>query len=348
MRQAIAKRYLTGRQAMKKSTPSLADLDAAAALVYTQMAPTAQYSWPLLRQTLGLDVWVKHENHTPTGAFKARGGITFMDWLQRNEPDCRGVVTATRGNHGQSQARAAAAVGLKAKILVPHGNSREKNLAMRAFGGELIEHGQDFEAARAEAEEIAKREDLFLVPPFHHALVSGVASYALELFRAVTNLDTVYVPIGCGSGICAVIAARDALGLSTEVVGVVSTEATAARDAFLNGTAGISESAHTFADGIAVRGVIDEALQIYRHGAARVVAVDDQTIAEAIRLYFRTTHNAAEGAGAAPLAALMLERERQKNCRSAVILCGGNIDTEVFTQVLSGATPAVSPAVTAA
>jgi threonine dehydratase len=324
------------------AAPGLQSLEDSARQVYAHMPATPQYAWPALQQELGLDLWVKHENHTPTGAFKIRGGITFMHWLQSNYPECRGIVTATRGNHGQSQARAATACGLTATVVVPRGNALEKNLAMRAFGARLIESGDDFDASRETAAAIAEAEGLFLVPPFHPALVSGVATYALELFRAAPPLDTVYVPIGCGSGICGVIAARDALGLDTEVVGVVSTEATAAKIAYETGIAGTSPGAATFADGIAVRGVIPEALAIYARGAARVVAVSDDEIAAAMRLYFRCTHNVSEGAGAAPLAALMQESDRQRERRSAVILCGGNVDSSVFAQVLDGKTPRAS------
>ena len=319
----------------------LDSLEAAAALVHQEMPATPQYAWPTLAEALGADVWVKHENHTPTGAFKVRGGITFMHWLRQAHPACYGVVTATRGNHGQSQARAAARNGLTATIVVPRGNAREKNEAMRAFGATLVECGDDFDEARKEAKRIAASEGLFLVPPFHPALVTGVASYALELFRAVDRIDTLYVPIGCGSGICGVIAARDALGLDTEIVGVVSDAAPAASRAFHSGKAESTDSARTFADGMAVRAVVPEALAIYRRGASRVVQVSDDAVAEAMRMYFRYTHNVAEGAGAAPLAALMQERERQQGKRIAVILCGGNVDTEVFQAVLSGATPTV-------
>ena len=305
------------------------------------MQASPQLTWPLLNERLGCEAWIKHENHTPTGAFKVRGGITFIDWLRREHPECRGIVTATRGNHGQSQARAARAAGLAATIVVPHGNAREKNTAMRAFGAELVEYGADFDESRREAERRAETDDLFLVPPFHQALVAGVASYALELFRAAPPLARVYVPIGCGSGICGVIAARDALKLDTEVIGVVSTEADAARQAFESGHVETTATARTFADGMAVRVVVEEALAIYRRGAARVVAVSDDEVAEAMRLYFAATHNAAEGAGAAPLAAAMQEREQNAGERVAAILCGGNVDTEVFARVLSGETPRV-------
>jgi len=319
--------------------PDAAKLATARDLVYTQMNATPQYAWPLLGEALGTEVWVKHENHTPTGAFKVRGGITFMAWLRRTHPRCRGIVTATRGNHGQSQARAATAAGLASTIVVPEGNAREKNAAMRAFGATVIEYGEDFDTARLEAERLARQENLYLVPPFHEALVAGVASYALELFEAAGELDRVYVPIGCGSGICGVIAARDALGLATKVIGVVSTEADAALRAFATGRVETSPSARTFADGMAVRTVVPEALAIYRRGASHIVAVSDDEIAAAMRLYFSATHNVSEGAGAAPLAAAMQERAVNPAGRVGVILCGGNVDTEVFARVLAGHTP---------
>lgn len=309
-------------------------IEQAARHVYQVMPATAQYAWPLLAERLGCAVWVKHENHTPTGAFKARGGVTFMHWLRREHPQAKGVVTATRGNHGQSLALAASALGLKALIVVPKGNSLEKNNAMRGFGGEVIEYGRDFDEAREEAARLAQVHGLFLVPPFHPELVKGVATYALELFNAVPDLHTVYVPIGCGSGICAVIAARDALGLKTQVVGVVSTEASAAKSSFETGTLCETASANTFADGLAVRRPIPEAFAIYSAGAARIVAVSDQEIAEAMRVYYTDTHNLAEGAGAAALAALMQERETMRGKRVAVILSGGNVDQSVYGKVI--------------
>lgn len=320
---------------------SIAALNEAASTVHRAMPPTPQYAWPLLSEALGAELWVKHENHTPTGAFKIRGGITFMEWLRKAHPDCRGIATATRGNHGQSQARAAAAAGLGATIVVPRGNAREKNDAMRGFGATLVEHGADFDEAREEASRLAALEDLFLVPPFHTALVAGVASYALELFQAVADIRRIYVPIGCGSGICGVIAARDALGLDTEVIGVVSTEATAAQQAFLSGKPESTASAQTFADGVAVRSVVPEALAIYGKGAKRVVAVNDDEIAHAMRFYFSCTHNVSEGAGAVPLAAAIQEREINRGEKVAVILCGGNVDTSVFCEVLAGKTPRI-------
>jgi len=320
---------------------TLHELEDAAALVHRHMPPTPQYAWPTLAERLGCEVWVKHENHGPTGAFKVRGGITFIDWLRREHPDCPGVITATRGNHGQSQARAARARGLRAVIYVPRGNSVEKNAAMQAFGAELREHGADFDEARQEAMRAARAEGLYPVPPFHRELVRGVATYGLELFRAAPDLDTVYVPIGCGSGICGVIAARDALGLGTEVVGVVSGAAQCAKLSVEAGRPVETPTASTFADGMAVRVPVQAALDIYGPGAARIVAVDDDEVAEAIRVYFRDTHNLAEGAGAAPLAALMQEQDRMARRKAGVILCGGNIDTGWFRTILAGGTPTV-------
>ena len=310
------------------------DIEQAARHLYQFMPATAQYAWPLLAERLGCTVWVKHENHTPTGAFKARGGLTFVHWLKREHPEAKGIVTATRGNHGQSLALAATALGLKALIVVPQGNSVEKNNAMRGFGGEVVEYGRDFDEAREEALRLAHAQGLYLVPPFHPELVKGVATYGLELFQAVPDLDTVYVPIGCGSGICAVIAARDALGLKTQVVGVVSTEADAAKSSFETGRLCETPSANTFADGLAVRKPIPEALAIYGAAAARIVAVSDAEIAEAMRVYYTDTHNLAEGAGAAALAALMQEREAMRGKKVAVILTGGNIDRPVYARLI--------------
>ncbi len=315
---------------------SIDELEAASRLVYRQMKPTPQYAWPLLSERAGAAVWVKHENHTPTGAFKVRGGITFIDWLKRTHPDIPGIVTATRGNHGQSQARAATAAGLKAKIFVPFGNSVEKNAAMRAFGADLIEFGSDFDEARLVAMRVAETEGLYPVPPFHRELARGVATYALEFFSEARDLDTVYVPIGCGSGICGVIAVRDALGLATEVVGVVSTEAAGAKLSFEAGKLVETNSANTIADGMAVRVPVQEAFDIYSKGASRIVAVSDDDIAEAMRILYRDTHNLAEGAGAAGLAALLGEKDRMRGKRVGIILSGGNVDLPLYARILTG------------
>jgi threonine dehydratase len=305
------------------------------------MPPTPQHVWPQICAEAGTTVWVKHENHTPTGSFKIRGGITFIDWLRREHADVDGIITATRGNHGQSQARAASAARLRAKILVPRGNSVEKNAAMKAFGGELLEFGDDFDEARVEAARLAKEENLWMVPPFHAELVRGVATYALELFTAAPDLDIVYVPIGCGSGICGTIAARDALGLRTKIVGVVTAAAPAALQSFRSGRVEQTRTASTFADGMAVRVAVKEALEIYSAGAERIVEVSEDDVAEAMRIYFRDTHNVAEGAGAAALAAALRERSAIAGKNIGVVLSGGNVDTDVFASVLRGRTPTV-------
>ncbi len=315
------------------------EIETAAALVARHMPATPQYAWPLLGQALGCETWVKHENHGPTGAFKARGGVTYIDWLKRAHPGARGVITATRGNHGQSLARAAVAAGLEAHIYVPRGNSAEKNAAMRAFGGRLTEFGDDFEEAKAEAMRVGAQDGLHPVPPFHPELVRGVATYACELLTAAPHLDTVYVPIGCGSGICGTILARDALGLKTKVVGVVADTARAAKLSVAAGKLVETGPTATFADGMAVRVPVAEAYEIYARGAERIVSVSDTEIAEAMRLLYRTTHNVAEGAGAAATAALMQERDRMQGRAVGVILSGGNVDTAWFATVLAGGVP---------
>ncbi|WP_421703546.1 threonine dehydratase [Aliiroseovarius sp.] len=317
------------------------EIEAAQELVYRHMSPTPQIEWPQLAAGTGARVVVKHENHAPTGAFKVRGGITFLDWVKRSHPEARGIITATRGNHGQSQARAARALGLEAKVYVPHGNAVEKNAAMRAYGADLVEHGQDFDEARLEAMRIAKAGDYIPVPPFHKELVRGVATYGFELFSAHPDLDTVYVPIGCGSGICGVIAARDLLAPGCEVVGVVSTEAAGAKLSVEAGELVETNGAATFADGMAVRVPVQAAFEVYAAKAARIVAVSDAEIADAIRLYFRSIHNAAEGAGAAGLAALLAEKDRQQGRKVGLILSGGNIDTDWFRTVLAGEVPQI-------
>ncbi len=315
---------------------SLDEIESAAILVHGAMPSTAQYAWPLLALRTGCETWVKHENHTPTGAFKVRGGLVFMDRLKQRSPDTGGVISATRGNHGQSIALAAARNGIAATIVVPHGNSVEKNAAMRAFGAELVEAGSDFDAAREAAMKLAGERGLTMVPSFHRDLVAGVASYALELFRAAPPLDTVYVPIGLGSGICGIIAVRDALGLKTKVVGVVSTEAPAYALSFAAGKVVATNSADTMADGMAVRGPDAEALEVILKGADRIVQVSDAEIGAAMRAYYEDTHQLTEGAGAAALAALLQERDRVAGQRVGLILSGGNIDRPVYLRTLAG------------
>jgi threonine dehydratase len=316
--------------------PSLEALERAAALVHAVMPPTPQYRWPLLCERAGADVWVKHENHTPIGAFKVRGGITYMDALKRAEPGVTGVVAATRGNHGQSIALAARRTGLHPVIVAPHGNSVEKNAAMSALGCELIEHGHDFQAAYEHAAAMARERKLHRLPSFHPWLVLGVASYGLELFNAVPDLDTVYVPIGLGSGICGTIAARNALGLKTRVVGVVAENAAAYALSFAKRAPISTNSADTLADGMACRVPDESALAIIFAHAERVITVSEDEIKAAMRHYFTDTHNVTEGAGAAPLAALLRERDKMAGKRVALVLSGGNIDREKYGQVLNG------------
>lgn len=314
---------------------TLAHLEAAAARVHAIMAPTPQYCWPLLSARAGAEVWVKHENHTPVGAFKVRGGVLHLANLKAARPDLAGVIAATRGNHGQSVAYAARRVGLTASVVVPQANSVEKNAAMRAMGATLIEHGSDFQAAYEYAIEIAAERRLHFVDSFITDLIQGVASYALELFGGVTALDRVYVPIGLGSGICGVIAARDALGLKTEIIGVVAERAAAYALSFAAGRPVSTNSADTMADGMACRVPKADAVAIIVKGAARVVTVSEDEIRGAIRAYFTDTHNVAEGAGAAPLAAALKERAINAGKRIALVLSGGNIDRSLYMAVLA-------------
>ena len=316
---------------------ALAELEAAAKLVYATFAPTPQYRWPLLCERAGCEVWVKHENHTPIGSFKVRGGLVFMDWLRRAKPDLPGIITATRGNHGQSVAFAAKRHGVRAVIVVPKGNSREKNAAMRANGAELIEHGDDFQDAFEHAEWLARDRGLFFWRTWDPVVVEGVASYSLELFRAVADIDTFYLPIGHGSGISGAIAARDALGLKTDIVGVVSERFPAYALSFAAGRPVATEPDRTIADGVACRVPDARALEIITKGAARIVKVSEEEIAAAMVHYFTDTHNVSEGAGALPLAALMREKDRMRGRRVALVLSGGNVDKEVFAKVLAGA-----------
>jgi threonine dehydratase len=320
---------------------SLAELEAAAELVHHTAPPTPQYAWPRLAKLTGCEVWVKHENHTPTGAFKVRGGIVYMDNLKRSGAKATGVVTATRGNHGQSVAFSASRAGIPATIYVPYGNSPDQNAAMRTFGSTVVEFGRDFDEALAECHRVAGEQDLHFISPFNRDQVKGVATYALELFSAVADLDTVYVSIGMGSGICGLIMARDLLGLKTKIVGVVARNAPAMALSFAAGKPVPTNSAQTFADGIATRDPRHEALIIIKRGAARILQVSEDDIAEAVRTYFQDTHNVAEGAGAAPLAGLMQERACMAGKRVAVILSGSNIDTSVYQKILAGETPTI-------
>ena len=320
---------------------SLDELEAAAAIVRTFVPATPAYAWPLLARSVGAEVIVKHENHTPTGSFKARGGLVYVEALRHAGRMPKGLVTATRGNHGQSVAAAAARNGVPAVIVVPERNSSEKNAAMEAFGGELVTAGKDFDESRTIAAAIQHERGYHFVPSFHRELVKGVATYALELFTSHADLDVVYVPIGMGSGICGVITVRDLLGLKTEIVGVVAANAPAFALSFAAGRPVQTDAARTFADGMACRDPQAEAFEVIAAGAARVIPVSEDEIADAIRVYYATTHNLAEGAGAAPLAALVKEKHRYAGKRVGLILSGGNIDMPVMEQVLRGRTPAV-------
>src|ERR1700686_4692298 len=311
---------------------NLDQLERAHGVVGAAMPPTPAHAWPLLSERLAADVIVKHENHTPTGAFKVRGGLVYVDALKRERPGTAGIISATRGNHGQSLAYAAGRYGLPVTIYVPHSNSVEKNRAMRAFGADLVEHGEDFQAAREEAGRRAKLDGLEFVPSFHPDLVMGVATYALELLRKAPNLDVLYVPIGQGSGICGCILARDLLGLTTEIVGVQSTEAPSYALSFAAGTVVTTESSNTLADGMATRVPDPDALAIIRKGASRIVQVTDDEVAAAIRAYWTDTHNLSEGAGAAALAAAMQEKAKLRGKRVGLILSGGNIDFDLFSR----------------
>jgi threonine dehydratase len=320
---------------------TLDELETVAATVRGFVTPTPAYVWPLLASRAGAEVVVKHENHTPTGSFKARGGFVYVDSLLHSGLRPKGLVTATRGNHGQSVALAAARHGIPAVIVVPEGNSLEKNAAMEAFGGQLVTAGKDFDESRVVAAQIERERGYHFIPSFHRDLVKGVATYALELFKTRSDLDAVYVPIGMGSGICGLITVRDLLGLKTEIIGVVAEKAAAYALSFQAGHTVQTDTAQTFADGMACRDPQAEAFEIIQKGAARVVAVSEDEIADAVRIYYTTTHNLAEGAGAASLAALLKERDRYAGKRVGLILTGGNIDMPVLARILNGETPAV-------
>jgi threonine dehydratase len=315
---------------------SAQELNDAADFVHQYVAPTPTIRWPLLEQATGLSLYVKHENHTRLGAFKLRGGLTFCRYLSQSTQIINGIISATRGNHGQSLAYAASVFGLRATIIVPFGNSPEKNAAIQALGAEVIEHGDDFQDAADFARQKAIEDDLVMVPPFHPELVRGVASYGVELFTAIENLDRVYVPIGMGSGICSLITARDALGLKTDIIGVVANGADAVRQSFYKGEICETKTAVTFADGVACRKPDPSAFDIINRGASDIVAVSDDDIKQAMRLLFSATHNVAEGAGAAALAAVIADKNRAIGKKSAIILSGANIDRDVYADILQG------------
>ena len=308
----------------------LAELKKAQSIIYRGMNPTPQYNWPQLSAIAGCEVWVKHENHTPTTAFKVRGGIYLLDKLSQLQDKPTGVLSATRGNHGQSLSYAGRMTGVPVTIVVPSCNNPDQNAAIKSFGANLIVQGEDFEAARKHSLSLQEESGYRIIAPFQHELVVGVATYAYELFQAVRDLDVVYVPIGMGSGICALIKTRDLLGLKTRIVGVVSEGAPAFAQSFQAGRVIPTDSADTIADGVATRAPMDEAFDIIKHGAAGVITVSDKQIAQAMYLLFKTTHNLSEGAGAVALAGLMSEREQRVGQRVGVVLSGGNIDFTSF------------------
>ncbi len=314
------------------------EIDAARQAVYAVMPPTPQYAWPLLRDRLGMKVWVKHENHTPAGAFKVRGGLTYFAGLASANGGANGVITATRGNHGQSIGGAARKYGMEATIVVPHGNSVEKNAAMRALGVELVEHGEDFQAAREYAIGMASERRLHMVPSFHRDLIKGVMTYWLEFFESFPRgeePDVVFVPIGQGSGFCAAVAARAHTGARSALIGVVSAHATTYLDSFRARRVVEAPVTTALADGMACRLADDEALEVVLREAEDVITVTDDEVAHAMRVLFADTHNVAEGAGAAGIAAATQQRERWRGRTVGVALTGGNVDTAVFARVLS-------------
>jgi threonine dehydratase len=314
---------------------STEEVQAAQRVVYAALPPTPQFEWPLLSAELGATVWVKHENHQPVGAFKVRGGLTYFDALKNRLPQVRGVISATRGNHGQSVGFAARRHGLAAAIVVPQGNSVEKNAAMRALGVQLIEHGQDFQESREHAMRLAAEQQLHMIPSFHRDLLSGVMTYWIEFFEAVQP-DVVFVPIGQGSGFCAAAVARSYTGVKTRLVGVVSAHATAYLDSFKAGCKREAPVTTVLADGMACRVPDDESLAIVLREADDVIAVTDTEVAQAMRTLFACTHNVAEGAGAASFAAAWQQRERWRGKVIGTTLCGGNVDSGVFARVLGG------------
>ena len=315
--------------------PSLADIEAAATVVYRDFPPTPQYRWGLLSERLGTECWLKHENHTPVGAFKIRGGLTYFDQLARRGPLPSEVISATRGNHGQSMGWAARRHGVACTIVVPRGNSLEKNAAMRALGVTLVEHGDDFQEAREHALHLAQERGAHMVPSFHPDLLRGVATYWWEFLRAVPQLDVVYVPIGQGSGACSAIAAKRALGHGVRIVGVVSRHATTYADSIAAGRVIEAPVTTQLADGMACRVADQAALDILIPHLDHVVQVSDTEVAAAMRALFTDTHNVAEGAGAAALAAALQERESLRGLCVCLALTGGNVDAPVFSEVLS-------------
>jgi threonine dehydratase len=313
-----------------------AELDAAVRIVRPHVPVTPAYRWPLLERLTGTPTWVKHENATPTGAFKVRGGLVYVGRLLEAEHSVRGMITATRGNHGQSLAYAGRAHDIPVTIVVPEGNSPDKNAAMEGFGAELIVHGRDFQEAREYAIRLAEERGLQLVPSFHRDLVAGVATYAVELHEQVPELDVVYVPVGQGSGLCANIAVRDLLGRGTEVVAVGAEGAPAHALSFQAGRPVTTPDVDTFVDGVATRVPDEDAVDVMVHGAARFVQISDQATEQAMCYLWQTTHHMPEPSGAIALAGLLADTARPDGAVAAVIMTGGNCDREFVQRVVAG------------
>jgi threonine dehydratase len=316
--------------------PTLPQIEDAQAIVYRYMSPTPQYTWPLLNQRLSAEVWIKHENHTPVGAFKLRGALVYIEWLKQTQPGVAGVVAATRGNHGQGVGMAARLIGLKAVIVVPHGNSPEKNRAMQAQGVELVEHGHDFQESLEFARALATERSFAMVDSFHERLVMGTATYALEFFKGAPPLDAIYVPIGLGSSICGVAAARNALGIKTEIIGVVSAQSPSYALSFSQHKIVEAPAATLIADGLACRKPNPSAMESIWNNVARIVEVSDAEIVDAMRVYYQDTHNLAEGAAAAALAASIRQASVLGGRRIGLVLTGANVDAAVFAKILAG------------
>ncbi|MDB6007327.1 MAG: hypothetical protein JWR15_4314 [Prosthecobacter sp.] len=314
--------------------PTLSEIESAKALIRPHIHETPTYRWPLLEAGLGCELWLKHENHTPVGAFKIRGGLVYMDELKRQEPEVRGVIAATTGNHGQSIAFAAKLNGLRAVIVVPHGNNPEKNAAMRSLGAELVEHGGEFQEALEYSRELAALEGLHAVPSFHPWLVRGVATYGVELFHTVSELDAVFVPIGLGSGFCGIAAAREALGLKTKIIGVVSEHAPAYALSFQQRQFVEQTSTTRVAEGVACKTPNRDALEHITKHAHEIVTVNDDEAIAAMREIVQATHNIAEGAGGLAFAALKKQREAWQGKRVACVLTGGNASMSILRQAL--------------
>lgn len=319
-----------------ESLPTLREIEAAAELIRPHVPATPTYRWPLLEQGLGCELWLKHENHTPVGAFKIRGGLVYMDELKRQQPEVRGVIAATTGNHGQSIAFAARQNGLRAVIVVPHGNNPGKNNAMRSLGAELVEHGREFQEALEFSRELATKEGLHAIPSFHPWLVRGVATYALEMFRSMPEPDVVFVPIGLGSGFCGIAAAREALGLKTRIIGVVSEHAPAYALSFQQGRFIEQPSTTRVAEGVACKTPNREALEHVTHHAHDVVTVNDDEALAAMREIIQATHNIAEGSGALAYAAMKKQADQWKDRRAGCVLTGGNASMEMLTKAFAG------------